>query len=115
MTAGPKADTVVGGDDKQAPVIQPNYLQDPRDLELMLEGVRLAREIFLQPGFDSYRNGFIFPEKSDPNKDEQIDFIRRDIGKCNGRCEEEDQKCQNKSIHKKPRRVDIHVHHLHLF
>ena len=57
--------------------MQPNYLQDPRDLELMLEGARLAREIFLQPGFDSYRNGFIFPEKSDPNRDEQIDFIRR--------------------------------------
>jgi len=64
-------------DPTRAPVIQPNYLQDPRDLELMLEGSRMSREIFLQPGFDSIRNGFIFPEKQNPTREEEIDFIRR--------------------------------------
>jgi choline dehydrogenase len=64
-------------DPAKAPVMQPNYLQDPNDLELMLEGARMAREIFLQPGFDAIRNGFIFPESSDPTSDEQIDFIKR--------------------------------------
>jgi choline dehydrogenase-like flavoprotein len=61
----------------QAPLIQPNYLQDPRDLELMLEGARLAKELFMQQVFDSVRDGFIFPEASVKSKDEQIDFIRR--------------------------------------
>ncbi len=64
-------------DPTQSPAMQPNYLQDPRDLELMLEGARLAREIFMQPGFDSIRDGFIFPEESVHTRDEQIDFIRR--------------------------------------
>jgi choline dehydrogenase-like flavoprotein len=43
----------------------------------MLEGARLAKEIFMQKAFDSVRDGFIFPEASVKSKDEQIDFIRR--------------------------------------
>jgi choline dehydrogenase len=64
-------------DPGDAPAMQPNYLKDPRDLELMLECVRLSREIFMQQAFDSIRDGFIFPEKDDPSRDEQIDFIRQ--------------------------------------
>jgi choline dehydrogenase len=64
-------------DPTKTPAMQPNYLQDPRDLELMLEGARLAKEIFMQPAFDSVRDGFIFPEESVSSRDEQIDFIRR--------------------------------------
>ena len=64
-------------DPLQAPAMQPNYLQDPRDLELMLEGASMAKEIFMQQGFDSIRDGFIFPEETVQSKDEQIDFIRR--------------------------------------
>jgi len=61
----------------EAPAMQPNYLDDPRDLELMLEGARLAREIFLQPAFDGIRDGFIFPEESVRSKEDRIGFIRR--------------------------------------
>jgi choline dehydrogenase len=64
-------------DPAESPAIRPNYLQDPRDLELMLEGARLAREIFMQQAFDSSRDGFIFPEESVQSEDEIIDFIRR--------------------------------------
>ena len=64
-------------DPAQAPAIQPNYLQDPRDLDLMLECVRTSKELFMQPAFDSVREGFIFPEESVSSKDAQIDFIRR--------------------------------------
>jgi len=59
------------------PAMQPNYLQDPRDLDLMLEGARLAKEIFLQPAFDGIRDGFIFPEESVRSRNDQIGFIRR--------------------------------------
>jgi len=64
-------------DPARAPAMQPNYLQDPHDLELMLEGTRLSREIFMQQAFDSVRDGFIFPQGSDHSKDAQTDFIRR--------------------------------------
>jgi choline dehydrogenase-like flavoprotein len=64
-------------DPTKPPAIQPNYLQDPRDLELMLEGARLARKIFMQQAFDGIRGGFIFPEESVNTPAAQIDFIRR--------------------------------------
>jgi len=61
----------------EAPAMQPNYLQDPRDLELMLEGARMAKQIFMQPAFDPIRDAFIFPETPVQSRDEQIDFIKR--------------------------------------
>ncbi len=64
-------------DPTQAPAIQPNYLQNPNDLELMLEAARMSMEIFRQPDFDAIRDGFIFPESTSLSRDEQIDFIRR--------------------------------------
>lgn len=64
-------------DPAQAPAMQPNYLEDSRDLELMLESARISKELFMQPAFDSYRDSFIFPEQSVNTKNEQIDFIKR--------------------------------------
>jgi choline dehydrogenase len=64
-------------DPASPPAMQPNYLQDPRDLELMLECARQAKNIFMQPAFDSIRDGFIFPEGPAESRDEQADFIRR--------------------------------------
>ena len=58
-------------------VIQPNYLQDSHDLAMMLECVRLSKEIFMQSVFDPYRDGFIFPEESVKSKEEITDFVRR--------------------------------------
>jgi len=60
-----------------SPVIQPNYLQDPNDLALMLEGVRMTREIFMQEAFGNVRDGFIFPEEHIKSEEELIGFIRR--------------------------------------
>jgi len=60
-----------------APAIQPNYLQVHHDLELMLEGARLAKAIFSQDAFKPYLDGFIFPEVAVRTREEQIDFIRR--------------------------------------
>lgn len=64
-------------DPAEAPAMQPNYLEDSRDLDLMLEGARLASEIFMQPAFDGIRDGFIFPEESVRSKEDRIGFIRR--------------------------------------
>ncbi len=59
------------------PAIQPNYLQTDHDLKMMLEGGRLAREIFGQEVFNSLRSGFIFPEDSVQTEAQKVDFIRR--------------------------------------
>jgi len=64
-------------DPMRAPAIQPNYLQDSRDLELMLTGAELARTLFEQKAFDGLRDHFIFPESSIHSKDGYIDYIRR--------------------------------------
>jgi choline dehydrogenase-like flavoprotein len=58
-------------------VIQPNYLQDSHDLEVMLECVRLSKELFMQSVFDPYRDGFIYPEESVKSKEDLTDFVRR--------------------------------------
>lgn len=64
-------------DPAQAPAMQPNYLKDPRDMELMLESARISKELFMQPAFDSVRDGFIYPEQTVSSKNDQIDFIQR--------------------------------------
>lgn len=64
-------------DPAAAPLLYPNYLEDPRDLELMLEGASLSRELFMQAAFDDIRDGFIFPEASVQSKEDRVGFIRR--------------------------------------
>ncbi len=66
--------------DPRAPAaIDPGYLSDPEghDLEMLVEGVRLSRDILAQAPFDPYRGDEIFPgaEARDPAAIEA--FIRR--------------------------------------
>jgi choline dehydrogenase-like flavoprotein len=59
--------------------IDPGYLSDPDgyDLRMLIEGVRLSREIFAQPPFDKYRGEEIFPG-ADVRDDAAVEaFIRR--------------------------------------
>jgi choline dehydrogenase len=44
-----------------APRILANYLQDPRDLDLLHKGIRLIRELVEQPAFSGLRGDEIFP------------------------------------------------------
>ncbi len=41
-------------DPADAPLIDPNYWADPHDLEMSIEGLRIAREIMQQPALRSY-------------------------------------------------------------
>jgi choline dehydrogenase len=61
-------------DPQAAPFIQPNYLSDPHDLEVMLRAVEHARHIASQKAFDAYRG----PEVS-PDKQKVEDYIRSKI------------------------------------
>jgi choline dehydrogenase len=54
------------------PIIQPNYLQDPYDLEEMRQSIMIAREIFNQSAFNEYRG-----DELRPGSKENIDnFIK---------------------------------------
>ena len=64
------------GDPTQPPSIRANYLSEPEDLEMMLECVRLSREILQQPAFKPFRGHEIFPGDEITARDSLIDFIR---------------------------------------
>lgn len=59
--------------------IHANYLSDPEghDLQRMIEGARLSREIFSQSAFDPYRGAPVFPERALSSDAEYAEFIRR--------------------------------------
>ncbi len=63
-------------DPRQPIAIQANYLRQPADLELMLDCVRLAREILSQPAFKPFRGHEIFPGNEVVSRDGLIEFIR---------------------------------------
>ena len=64
-------------DPRQHPLIEPNYLAEPRDREEMRACVRLTREIFAQAAFDRYRGREIQPGAG-VTTDAEIDaFVRR--------------------------------------
>jgi choline dehydrogenase len=44
-----------------APAIDPNYLSAPEDVETLVRGVEMAREIGRQPGFAPYNDGEAWP------------------------------------------------------
>ncbi|MEP6483921.1 MAG: choline dehydrogenase [Rudaea sp.] len=59
--------------------IQPNYLSDPEryDLDLLVEGTKLSREIFAQSAFEPYRGDEIFPGIAVRSDSDIEQFIRR--------------------------------------
>ena len=57
--------------------IHANYLSAPKDMDLMVECVRIARDIFRQPAFDAWRAEEIFPGHDAVSDDDVRDFIRR--------------------------------------
>jgi choline dehydrogenase len=64
-------------DPHQHPLIQPNYLTTEQDVREMRDAVKLTREIFGQPAFDSWSGPEMAPGK-DIQTDEQIDaFVRQ--------------------------------------
>ena len=60
--------TLRSADPAAPPLIQPNYLSDPRDGAVLRAGARVLRQIFAQPAFDAVRG----PETS-PGPDVQTD------------------------------------------
>jgi len=63
-------------DPRQPPIIQPNYLSEPGDLEMMLDCVRLSRLVLSQPAFRPFRAHEILPGNEVAERSGLIEFIR---------------------------------------
>lgn len=60
-----------------SPMIFANYLREPHDLQIMLEALRLSRQLLRSPPFDELRGEEVFPGITDGSDAELTDFIRR--------------------------------------
>ena len=69
--------TLHSKDPGQAPAIQPRYLSDEYDRKMMLECVRVAREIFAQAAFSPMVGHEIYPGAEHRSDAQVLDFIRR--------------------------------------
>lgn len=58
------------------PVIDPNYLDHPDDVERLVEGVRIARQVGEADPFDEYREREVLPGKDAESDAELVDHIR---------------------------------------
>jgi len=65
------------GNPLDAPAIVANYLADPRDMKVLVEGIKLARRIAQAPAFNKYRGNERLPGKEIQNDDELKAYIRK--------------------------------------
>ena len=68
---------LASGDPFAAPVIQPNYLSDPFDVEVLVKAVKIARKIFAQAAFDPYRGAEEVPGPAVQTDAQIVDCIRQ--------------------------------------
>lgn len=60
----------------EKPALDPNYLADDADMEVLLKGTRIAREILTSPAFDEFRGLEHLPGKDFQTDDELREHIR---------------------------------------
>lgn len=59
------------------PLIQPNYLQDPRDQQVLLDGIRLARRLLRTPELAKFVDSETLPGSATVSDADLRDFARR--------------------------------------
>lgn len=68
--------TLRSADPNDPPMIDPNYFSDESDLEVIVEGVKIARKIMASTAFDKYRGEEHLPGKDVQSDDEIREFAR---------------------------------------
>jgi choline dehydrogenase-like flavoprotein len=68
--------TLKSADPMEPPALQPRYLSAEPDRTMMLECVRLARDIFAQNAFGPYAGEELFPGPGAQSEEAIYDFIR---------------------------------------
>lgn len=69
--------SLASADPFAAPVIQPNYLSDPFDLDVQVKAVKMARKIFAQAAFDPYRGSEHMPGPAVQTDAQIADCVRQ--------------------------------------
>jgi choline dehydrogenase-like flavoprotein len=67
---------LASADPRAHPVIEPDYLAEPQDLEQLLAGVKLARRILAAPPFDAFRGEELRPGPGVQDDDALREFVR---------------------------------------
>jgi choline dehydrogenase len=62
----------------EAPEINPNYLSDPRDQEVLLRSIRLGRKLMTTAPLQPWLTGRTNPDQSLQSNDELLDWARRE-------------------------------------
>ena len=68
--------TLRSADPQDPPIIDPNYLADEADMEVIVEGVKIARKILNSPALAAYRGEEYLPGEAVQSDDEIREFIR---------------------------------------
>ena len=71
--------TLRSADAFDAPLIDPNYLADERDMRVLLAGIKLAREILAAPAFERFRGDEYLPGASVRSDEDLRHFIRANL------------------------------------
>ncbi len=69
--------TLASADPHAAPLIDPNFLSEPADLDVLLRGLKVARQILGATAFDKYRSTEIVPGTSVTDDAALREHIRR--------------------------------------
>ena len=67
---------ITSSDPEQHPLIDPNYLSDPEDMEVMLDGMQAARDVLLDSAFDFDRKAEIWPDPAYQSRNQLADDVR---------------------------------------
>jgi choline dehydrogenase-like flavoprotein len=68
--------TLRSADPADSPIVDPNFIADPHDLEVSAEGVRISREVMNQPAFAKYIKREHFPGKDVRTQADFEDYAR---------------------------------------
>ena len=73
-----RGEVLLGGADPQAPPrVDPRFLSDPDDLELLLRGLKLSRTLLAMPAWDRVRGRELHPGVDLRSDDSLRDYIRK--------------------------------------
>ena len=66
-------------DPRAHPAIDVNYFQDPNDIQVMREGIKIGRELFSQRAFDEYRGEELEPGSTVRSDHDIEEYIRSEV------------------------------------
>jgi choline dehydrogenase-like flavoprotein len=64
-------------DPRALPVVDPNFLGDPDDVKISVEGVKTSQEIFAQPSLQKYIKTLHFPDRDVRTHQDYVAYIRQ--------------------------------------